>query len=198
MAGLERGVRPVSVITVRERARHIGRLVAACLRYPIAVVGHRPRVTIGVLALLALALVGTSATSWVAAERTESINSAAEDATSSAKVAVGALLSYDFQSVSSAPKKQAKKMTGKFKAEYSNLVEKSLAPVAAKRELVTRTEVVSSSVVSEGSDRVVLLLFLNQVSQGKDSKSPVLSGSRVEVVMQRVAGDWRIAELKAV
>ena len=197
MAGLESGVRPVTAQGLVARTLRAGRTMAARVRPLARLIARRPRLTLGVIAVLAAVLVGSSVTAWVAVDRHNEVESAEERATKSAEAAVSALLSYNFGSVSSAPAAQASRMTGTFKSEYTALVKDQIAPVAKRRELVTRTEVVSTATVSADPDRVVLLLFLNQVSQGKDSKGPVLNGSRARVTMEKVSDSWRVADLEA-
>jgi Mce-associated membrane protein len=120
---------------------------------------------------------------------------AAADALAAATQAVPSLLTYDASTVAGLAKDESGVLTDSFAAEYTKLVNEELAPAAKQRQLVTQTEVASGGVVTEGKDRVTVLLFLNQVSLAKGMKTPAETGSRVRVVLQRVGGEWRIDKL---
>ena len=121
--------------------------------------------------------------------------SARKDALAAAKKHVPELLSYDYSSLDQQLKKSQKVITGAFKEQYVALVTKELGPVARKRQLVTRTQAVSSAVVRASGDEAVILMFLNQISADKKATTPTLSGSRVRVTLRRVDDSWRVSEL---
>jgi Mce-associated membrane protein len=50
-----------------------------------------------------------------------------------------------------------------------------------------------SGVVSASSDRVVVLLYLNQATQNKNVQGTRMDLNRVRMTMVRVGGDWKIS-----
>lgn len=120
---------------------------------------------------------------------------AREAAIASANATVPSLLTYDAETVARLGESQAEHMTSAFAKKYAKLVTEELVPAAAKRRLVTQTEVASTSVVSGDVDQMTLLMFLNQATLAEGMKTPAATGSRVRVVMVRAGGTWKIDKL---
>jgi Mce-associated membrane protein len=157
--------------------------------------GKPLRRTIPILAVLALVLSVTAGVLWSVNRATADQDAVRADAVAAAKKNVATLLSYDYRTIATAVEERTGLVTGKFKSQYAKLVNDQVAPAARKRKVVTRTEVITGAVVSADTDQARLLLFLNQVSATKQSKVPVLSGSRVRVEMKKVDGTWRVADV---
>ncbi|MFC7500628.1 hypothetical protein [Nocardioides sp. GCM10030258] len=168
------------------------------MRAPLGSRQLEPRRVIAVLVATAILL---AAAGGVVAGRNGA--EAGKDDASSVALTAGAdsiatLLSYDYRDVDSAVKDRAELVTGEFAAKYATLIEDEVAPAAKKHKAVTRTEIASASVVSASDEKVELLLFVNQVAARAGSDVPVLSGSRIEVVMRLVDGTWKVAAVDPV
>jgi Mce-associated membrane protein len=148
-----------------------------------------------ILAALAVVLSVTAGLLWFSNSARADKDDARSDALAAARKNVATLLSYDYRTISTAVDERAALVTGDFKSDYADLVNDQVAPAARKRKVVTRTDVVTAAVVSADTDQARLLLFLNQVSATKQSKVPLLTGSRVRVEMRKVDGTWRVADV---
>jgi Mce-associated membrane protein len=89
-------------------------------------------------------------------------------------------------------------LTGKFKDDYAALVKNTVTQAAKDEQVAIQTAIVNESVVSSNPDRVVLLVFINQQSEGKANPNPILTGSRLRVTLEHQADKWLISELTPV
>lgn len=147
------------------------------------------------LGLCAAALVTASGAFWVVNSRAADLEEGRKDAAAVASRDLETLLSYDYRTIADAVEERRALVTGDFADDYADLVTNRVTPAANARKVVTRSEVVTTAVISAEEEEVELLLFINQVSAGEKSKTPVLSGSRVRVVMKKVDGRWRVADV---
>ena len=126
-------------------------------------------------------------------------SSARHGALRAARELVPTLLSYDHTSLSADLARARTTTTGKFRGDFDTLVADVVRPAATKRHVRTKAVVSGAGVVSTtGSGRVTVLVFLTQTSTSSVEKSPVVSTSRVKVVMVKAAGRWLIAGLDPV
>lgn len=112
--------------------------------------------------------------------------------------AVPRLLSYDVTSVRGLAAANASLMTTTFGAEYVTLVKTQLLPGVLRRSLTNQTKVVTTALIDASQSEVTLLLFLDQISGARGMATPVATGSRVRVTVDRVDGQWRIDRLDPV
>ncbi|WP_250284051.1 MULTISPECIES: hypothetical protein [unclassified Frankia] len=135
----------------------------------------------------------------LATDRHNTVEQARADGRTAGEKMAVTLLSYDYRSSVSDLGKRDDLLTGHFRDEYSALMRDTVMPAAVKQQVTTQTSVAASSVISADSpDKVTMLLFLNQTTQSVASKNPVLNGSRVRMALQRVSGQWLVAELTPV
>lgn len=123
---------------------------------------------------------------------------AAKEAEAAGAQTIGQLFSYNYRTIDEALPDRLPLLTDSFASSYRTMVLSQVKPAAKRQRLTTRTDVVTSSVVSVNDDSVRLLMFLNQTSARSNSPVPVLAGSRVEVTMQKVGGAWRVASVDPV
>src|SRR5262249_4514421 len=86
-------------------------------------------------------------------------------------------------------------LTGDFKRDYDKLIKDVIIPGAQDKQLKTQVQVRASAVVSATPDRATVLLFLNQLTAGKDSPQASVAGSRVRMELQKVDGRWLTSAL---
>ncbi|MGQ0776070.1 MAG: hypothetical protein ACT4NY_16880 [Pseudonocardiales bacterium] len=74
------------------------------------------------------------------------------------------------------------------------------AALSAARDQISTadTNVIASSVVRAEPDEVVLLLFVNQRTQGSQTEAVQVSAQRIVLTMNRVEGRWMISDRKQV
>ena len=119
-------------------------------------------------------------------------------AAATGKEVVAQLFSYDYQTIDGVQGVRLPLLTEAFGKQYRSMIREKVAPAAKSQKLVTRTDVVSTSVMSARADAVRLLMFLNQTTAEGTSQVPVLAGSRVSVLMEKVGGSWRVASVDPV
>ncbi|MCF7549536.1 hypothetical protein [Pseudonocardia sp. WMMC193] len=160
---------------------------------------RRPRRAFLTLGVVAVVLIVVAGLFGFLALRQAQIESARGAASAAAEDKVTTLLSYDYRTIDADQQDRQALVTGQFKEDYGSLIADIVGPAASRQQLTTRSSVVSSSVVgTEGTDRVTLLMFLNQTTQSADKPDPTLSGSRIRVTLEQVDGDWLVSELTPV
>ena len=121
-------------------------------------------------------------------------------AVSAARAAAGDILGYDYRSVDQSIRRARASTTGAFRKEYDETAKK-LLPESKQLKAIVQATVGSSAVMSASSDRVVVLLFVDQatVKQVPGEKTPTtrIDQSRVRVTMTKVDGKWLVSELAA-
>ena len=122
--------------------------------------------------------------------------SAGQDAQNAAKSAAQTILSYDYRTINSDMTKAEGLTTGTFRQQYEADAPRLLA-LAKQAKGVVQANVWQAGVVSESPSQVTLLLFVDQSTTQSSNQTPQLSQDRVTMVMQKVGGDWRVAQLHA-
>ena len=106
------------------------------------------------------------------------------------------VLSYNWQTLDADTKAAEALLAPSFRAEYA----KTMAGVkdqTIKNEVKLSADVAATSIVSATENKVVALLFVNQVTTAKGTANERVEGSRVLVTLTRGDGEWRISKLKA-
>ena len=158
------------------------------------------RASRGLLALLCLAaLTAVAVLGWQRHSR-DVVEQARKDAVSAARVAAGDILGYDYRSIEDAIKRARSETTGAFRKEYDETAAE-LLPQSKQVKAIVQATVGSAAVMSADSDRVVVLLFVDQatVKQQPGAKTPTtrVDQSRVRMTMSRKDGHWLVSELVA-
>lgn len=150
-----------------------------------------------VLALLAsLGAVALGLLAWDL-ERMDDRADARKAAQVVAAESVETILSYDHAAYDEGVEAAKSLMAGEFEREYAETIE-TVRPEVLESESVVRAEVVASSVVSAGPDRVEALLFVNQTTTGKQVEQPRVDLNRVVVTLVRGDdGVWLVSDLEA-
>lgn len=150
-------------------------------------------ISLGVLlVVLALAVAAT----WQARLAVADAD-ARSDALEAATSRVPDLLSYDNATLHDDLARAAAQTTGRFGADYRKILDDVVEPTATKRAISTRASVSAAGIVSGNREKVVVLVFLTQTTTARGNRSAV-SGSRVEVTMERDGDTWKIAGLTPV
>ncbi|MFF0814172.1 hypothetical protein ACFYVR_03285 [Rhodococcus sp. NPDC003318] len=88
--------------------------------------------------------------------------------------------------------------TGSFRDSFTDYTTKTVAPQSKKLGVSTRARVMEIGFLSGADDHVRLLAFVDQITTSTAQPAPVATSSRVEVTVDLVDGQWRIAELTPV
>ena len=160
---------------------------------------RRRKVVMGIASVLVviLAVVDLLLVDAVRDDRREA--EAKQEAMRGARELVPVLLSYDHKTLGDDLAHAREATTGKFRDDFDELVASVVRPTATERRVRTSAVVSAAGVISSTSpDRVAVLVFVTQTSSSSVQKSPVVTGSRVKVLMAKKAGRWLIAGLDPV
>lgn len=105
---------------------------------------------------------------------------------------VVAMLGYNHATVADQLHAAADGLTPDYRTEYLKLVDGTIAPGAKDKAIDVQVTSSAKSVVEASPDRVVTLLYLNQITTSSESPEAVSSGSRVRVEMVRDGDDWLV------
>lgn len=106
-----------------------------------------------------------------------------------------AMLAYTYTSADKELPKAADGLTGDFQRDYRTLIDTAIIPGAKQQQLTVQADVRATSVVAAAPDRVTVLMFLNQISSGKDTPKAIVTGTRIRMELQKVDGRWLTAAL---
>lgn len=116
--------------------------------------------------------------------RTASVSAAAEGAV--------ALLSYNPDDVEAKLTAAQSKMTGSFRDSYASLIKDVIIPGAKKQGVTATATVPAAASISSTGQHAEVMVFVNQtIALGKDA--PTNTASAVEVVLDKVGGQWLIS-----
>lgn len=152
----------------------------------------------GLAAVMVLGVMTADVVLMNAAQTSRQEAAAQRDALHAARKLVPVLLSYHHTSLAKDLERSRDTTTGTFRGDFDKLVTDIVRPAAASRNVTTSAVVSGAGVISSSADRVTVLVFVTQTSTSSVRKSPVVTGSRVKVVMARAGGRWLIAGLDPV
>ncbi|MFJ8532804.1 hypothetical protein [Streptomyces sp. NPDC093591] len=171
--------------------------------------GGRPRrrrlltVVLGVLLVAGLIAVAVLGRQYGDARQSES---ARAEALAAARKAAPVVLSYDYRHLDKDFAKARAHLTGAFREEYGKTTKTVVGPTAEKYRGVVKATVAApatdgapaaASVVSASADKVVVLLFVNQVTESTQVSGPRLDLNRVRMTMTRTADGWKVSAVDA-
>ncbi len=106
------------------------------------------------------------------------------------------VLSYNWQTLDKDITSAEALLAPSFRSEYA----KTMAGVHAqtiKNQVKLKATVVATSVVSATPQKVVALVFVNQVTTAKGTTNQRLDQNRVLVTLTRDGGEWRVSKMDA-
>jgi hypothetical protein len=157
------------------------------------------------LVVVCLVLAGVAGYAWYRSEHPDdgaapngAITSAeARDAgMQSAAQLTQKVLSYDWKTLDADSKANQAVLAPSFRKEYSETMS-GVKAEAVKNQVKLAASTQATSIVSATEDKVVALVFLNQITTAKGTANRRVDSSRVLVTLTRSGGDWRISKLKA-
>ena len=105
------------------------------------------------------------------------------------------LLTYDYRSLADDAARAQAAVTGAFADQYRQYADQLLAPNAKEQNFVTKATVRNGAVVSAETDKVVVLVFLDQATTSKALTAPRLDNVGVRVTVSDVDGKWLVSQL---
>lgn len=159
--------------------------------------GVRPQLQVVVI-LGALVVVLAATVLWFMFQTmsNDAAAAAGQDAQNAARTAAQTILSYDYRSLNSDMTKAEALTTGTFRQQYEADAPRLLG-LAKQAKGVVQANVWQAGIVSESPSQVTVLLFVDQTTTQASNQTPQLSQNRVKMVMQKVGGNWLVAQLQA-
>ncbi len=106
------------------------------------------------------------------------------------------VLSYDWKSLDADVKAAEAVLAPSFRGEYARTMAE-VRDQTIKNQVKLDASVVATSIVSATQDRVVALVFVNQVTTAKGSGNERRDQNRVLVTLTRHGGEWRVSKMDA-
>lgn len=150
-----------------------------------------------VLAVVAVLAVAAAVTLFVLDRRTQSVADARLAATEAARAHAETILSYDHTTLDEDFAAALAVSTGSFAEEYATTSEGVVRDTATETEAVVEAESVSAGVVSATSDRVVVLVFVNQTTTSNRVDQPQTDLNRVRMTMVDTGSGWLVEGVDA-
>jgi Mce-associated membrane protein len=126
------------------------------------------------------------------------------EALAAARKAAPVVLSYDHRRLERDFGRARALLTGEFRAEYARTTKAVVGPTARKYRGVVKATVVTppeggpaASVVSASPDRVVVLLFVNQVTESTQVTGSRVDLNRVRMTLARTGDGWKVSAVDA-
>ena len=160
---------------------------------------------LGILVVLCLVLAGVAGFAWWRSEHPE--DGAAPDWAITSTQARDAgmqraaqltekVLSYDWKTLDDDMSAAQKLLAPSFRSEYAKAMNEVKAQTV-KNQVELKASVVATSIVSATEQKVVALVFVNQVTTAKGTENQRLDQNRVLVTLGRHGGEWRVSKMDA-
>lgn len=148
---------------------------------------------VGLAGLVAAALVVVGV--LVSKPSDASVENDTQAAQAAAERAIVPLLSYDAHQLDESAAAAHPYMTSNEQQQYDKLFA-VIRQNAPRTGTVVQAKYLASGIVRSGTDRVDVLVFVNQVTRNKQHpKVPVVYKNQVTVSMEKVGGDWLVDHL---
>jgi Mce-associated membrane protein len=145
--------------------------------------------------LLAALLVTAAVLGWQVREE-RAVERARDEALQVARSTAVAVLSYDHRRLSEDIAEAEELSTGEFLEQY-RAATSGLVDQAEAGQVVVTASVEAASVQEAESDRVQVLLFVDQTTRRQGLEEPRTDQNRVRLTLERVDGRWLLAALDA-
>ncbi|GHD21622.1 hypothetical protein GCM10010313_55440 [Streptomyces violarus] len=168
--------------------------------------GRRRLLTLALAVLLVAGLVALAALGWQYRDG-RLTETARTEALAAARKAAPIVLSYDYRHLDKDFSTARAHLTGDFRDEYGKTTKTVVAPTAEKYRGVVKATVAApapasgaapaASVVSASPDKVVVLLFVNQVTESTQVSGSRVDLNRVRMTMERTGEGWKVSAVDA-
>lgn len=178
---------------VREPAAEAKPAAAAAPKGPVS----RPRRLLAPLLGLGVAAALLAGAAGLALSDPSGQEAQTRAATSTARTSIEQMLSYNYKSIDAQAARIEGLLTGSFKEEFAQAMDKDIKPLAVKNKTVVQARVSDVGVMEQAEGRVKVLAFVNQATVGADAAQPAVDQNRVIATLTRVGDRWLISDVQA-
>ncbi len=107
------------------------------------------------------------------------------------------VLSYDWKTLDADIKGAEAVLAPTFRNEYAKTMA-GIKEQTVKNQVNLKASIVAASVISASKQRVVALVFVNQLTTAKGAGNQRVSVVRARVTLSRGNGEWRVSELEQI
>jgi Mce-associated membrane protein len=122
-------------------------------------------------------------------------DAAAQRAVRAASAGVVASLSYSPANMDRDFAAAKSHLTGDFLTYYDKFTKEIVTPMVQQKHIAQTATVVRAAVSELHPNSAVVLVFLNEVTTGKDKPEPLTTPSSVRITLTKVNGSWLISKL---
>jgi Mce-associated membrane protein len=145
------------------------------------------------LAAAVLIVAGVATYVYVTEPSDHSVEDATSAAQSAAERAVVPILSYDAKHLDESRAAAEQYLTGDYRKQYDQLFDGIIKENAPSTGTVLKADLVRSSIVRAGEDRVQVFALVNQTRTNDKVKTPQVYKNWVTITMEKVGGDWLVS-----
>lgn len=150
-----------------------------------------PAWLLGVVAVLTAGVLVAVGVIWVKVPSDAAVEQSTSDAEAAAERAVGPILSYDYRHLDEDKQAADSYLTADYRKQYDDLFA-VVKQNATRTKTVVTAQVIASSIVRSGTDRVEVFLFVDQPTTNAQHKTPVVFKNQVRAQMEQVGGQWLV------
>ena len=150
-----------------------------------------PAWLLAAVAVLAAGVLVAVGVIWVKVPSDAAVEQSTRDAEAAAERAVGPILSYDYRHLDEDQQAADSYLTPDYRKQYDDLFE-VVKQNATRTKTVVQAQVIASSIVRSGTDRVEVFLFVDQPTTNAQTKTPVVYKNQVRAQMEHVGGQWLV------
>ena len=147
------------------------------------------------VAAVTLVLVVTVAVLWVREPSAGDVEGDAREAQAAAERAVVPILSYDAAHLDESKAAAQQYLTGSLRKEYDDIFAGLIEKNAPATKTVVQASLVRSSIVRADGDHAQVFLLVNQTRTNKKFTQPEVYKNWVTLTMDKVDGQWLVADL---
>ena len=140
---------------------------------------------------------GLAGAAWYVADRSTRAETARTDALAAATAATQAIFSYDYRGFDASVANGQQFVTGDFAKEYASTTA-GLKASAEKEKAIVRAEVSAAGVVESATDRVEVLLYVNQYRRNANITGEKVDQNRVVLTLVPADGAWKVSHALAI
>jgi Mce-associated membrane protein len=169
---------------------------------PLTATSPRPagpllRLPLALLAAMAIAMSALLVLGSLAVARHKATDVARRTAAQAAQRAAVDVLSADYRQLDRDIKRAESRLTPSFRKDYAQLAQKAFGQLARDNHLLLTSTVVGYGVRDASPNRVVVLVFVDQVSTTVKQPTPKLAQNRVRMTMRKMDGRWLVDKIDA-